>query len=36
MVPREIEWVEELPRSPNGKVDYKLLKAQRAEGMRLA
>jgi acyl-coenzyme A synthetase/AMP-(fatty) acid ligase len=31
MVPREIEWVEELPRSPNGKVDYKLLKAQRAD-----
>ncbi|MFI5402294.1 MAG: acyl-CoA ligase (AMP-forming), exosortase A system-associated [Planctomycetota bacterium] len=31
MVPREIEYVDELPRSPNGKVDYKLLKAQRAE-----
>ncbi len=30
MVPREIEYVDELPRSPNGKVDYKLLKAQRA------
>ncbi|MFI5402898.1 MAG: AMP-dependent synthetase, partial [Planctomycetota bacterium] len=29
MVPREIEYVDELPRSPNGKVDYKLLKAQR-------
>jgi acyl-CoA ligase (AMP-forming) (exosortase A-associated) len=32
MVPREIEYVDELPRSPNGKVDYKLLKAQRAAG----
>jgi acyl-CoA ligase (AMP-forming) (exosortase A-associated) len=32
MVPREIEYVEELPRSPNGKVDYKLLKAQRVAG----
>ena len=29
MVPREIEYTDELPRSPNGKVDYKLLKAQR-------
>ena len=29
MVPREIEYVDELPRSPNGKVDYKLLKSQR-------
>jgi acyl-CoA ligase (AMP-forming) (exosortase A-associated) len=29
MVPRDIEYVDELPRSPNGKVDYKLLKAQR-------
>jgi acyl-CoA ligase (AMP-forming) (exosortase A-associated) len=32
MVPREIEYVDELPRSPNGKVDYKLLKAQRTSG----
>jgi len=32
MLPREIEYVDELPRSPNGKVDYKLLKAQRAAG----
>lgn len=29
MVPREIEEVSELPRSPNGKVDYALLRAQR-------
>ncbi len=32
MVPRDIEFVAELPRSPNGKVDYKLLKAERAAG----
>jgi acyl-CoA ligase (AMP-forming) (exosortase A-associated) len=32
MVPREIEFVDELPRSPNGKVDYKLMKAQRTSG----
>jgi len=32
MVPREIEYVDELPRSPNGKVDYKLLKSQRVPG----
>jgi acyl-CoA synthetase (AMP-forming)/AMP-acid ligase II len=32
MLPREIEYVDELPCSPNGKVDYKLLKAQRAAG----
>jgi len=29
MIPRDVEYVDELPRSPNGKVDYKLLKAQR-------
>ena len=31
MVPREVEFVDELPRSPNGKVDYKVLRAERAE-----
>lgn len=31
MVPRDIEFVAELPRSPNGKVDYKRLRAERAE-----
>lgn len=30
MVPREIEILPELPRSPNGKVDYPALKTQRA------
>jgi acyl-CoA ligase (AMP-forming) (exosortase A-associated) len=30
MVPRAIEIVSELPRSPNGKVDYKRLKAERS------
>ncbi len=29
MVPRDVEYVAELPRSPNGKVDYKRLKAER-------
>ncbi len=29
MVPREVEFVTELPRSPNGKVDYKVLRAER-------
>ena len=29
MIPRDLEYVDELPRSPNGKVDYKLLKAER-------
>ncbi|MGH7162605.1 MAG: acyl-CoA ligase (AMP-forming), exosortase A system-associated [Planctomycetota bacterium] len=29
MVPRDVEFVGELPRSPNGKVDYKGLKAER-------
>ena len=32
MVPREVEYVVELPRSPNGKVDYKRLKAERSGG----
>ena len=32
MLPREVEFVDELPRSPNGKVDYKALKAERAAG----
>jgi len=31
MLPREVEFVPELPRSPNGKVDYKGLKAARVE-----
>lgn len=31
MQPRDIEFVGELPRSPNGKVDYKVLRAERAE-----
>lgn len=31
MVPRDVEYVAELPRSPNGKVDYKRLKAERSE-----
>jgi acyl-CoA ligase (AMP-forming) (exosortase A-associated) len=31
MLPRDIEFVSELPRSPNGKVDYKRLKAERSE-----
>ena len=31
MVPRDVEFVPELPRSPNGKVDYKGLKAARVE-----
>lgn len=31
MHPRDIEFVTELPRSPNGKVDYKRLRAERAE-----
>ena len=30
MVPRDIEFAAELPRSPNGKVDYKRLRAERA------
>lgn len=30
MVPREIEFVDELPLSPNGKVDYRRLKAERS------
>lgn len=30
MVPRDVEYVAELPRSPNGKVDYKRLKAERS------
>jgi acyl-coenzyme A synthetase/AMP-(fatty) acid ligase len=30
MLPREIELVEELPVTPNGKIDYKALVAQRA------
>ncbi|HUF91896.1 MAG TPA: AMP-binding protein [Candidatus Limnocylindria bacterium] len=29
MVPRDLEYVAELPRSPNGKVDYKRLRAER-------
>jgi acyl-CoA ligase (AMP-forming) (exosortase A-associated) len=29
MVPREVEYVADLPRSPNGKVDYRKLKAER-------
>lgn len=29
MVPRDVEFVRELPRSPNGKVDYKQLRAER-------
>jgi acyl-CoA ligase (AMP-forming) (exosortase A-associated) len=29
MVPRDLEFVDELPRSPNGKVDYKGLKMER-------
>ena len=32
MVPRGIEVVTELPRSPNGKVDYKRLRAERVDG----
>ncbi|MDH3591163.1 MAG: AMP-binding protein [Planctomycetota bacterium] len=32
MVPRDIEFVAALPRSPNGKVDYKSLRAERVEG----
>jgi acyl-CoA synthetase (AMP-forming)/AMP-acid ligase II len=31
MLPRDVEFVPELPRSPNGKVDYKGLKAARVE-----
>ena len=31
MLPREVEFVPALPRSPNGKVDYKGLKAARVE-----
>jgi acyl-CoA synthetase (AMP-forming)/AMP-acid ligase II len=31
MVPREIECVTELPITPNGKVDYKALVAERAD-----
>ncbi|MHC4817070.1 MAG: acyl-CoA ligase (AMP-forming), exosortase A system-associated [Planctomycetota bacterium] len=31
MLPREVEFIPELPRSPNGKVDYKGLKAARVE-----
>jgi acyl-CoA synthetase (AMP-forming)/AMP-acid ligase II len=31
MVPREIEYVDELPLSTNGKVDYKRLRAERAK-----
>jgi len=31
MVPRDVEFVAELPRSPNGKVDHKGLKAARVE-----
>jgi len=34
MVPRAIEFVPELPRSPNGKVDYKLLSAERERSNR--
>jgi acyl-CoA ligase (AMP-forming) (exosortase A-associated) len=34
MLPREVEFVPELPRSPNGKVDYKGLKAARVERVR--
>ena len=30
MVPRDVEFVAELPRSPNGKIDYKRLKAERS------
>jgi acyl-CoA synthetase (AMP-forming)/AMP-acid ligase II len=30
MIPRDVEIVAELPRSPNGKVDYKVLRADRA------
>jgi acyl-CoA ligase (AMP-forming) (exosortase A-associated) len=29
MIPRDVEFVAELPRSPNGKVDHKALKAER-------
>ena len=31
MVPRSLEFVDELPRSPNGKVDYKRLQRERIE-----
>lgn len=30
MLPRDVEFVNELPRSPNGKVDYKKLKSERS------
>ena len=30
MVPRELEWVPALPKTPNGKVDYRALRAARA------
>jgi acyl-CoA synthetase (AMP-forming)/AMP-acid ligase II len=33
MVPRAIEFVDALPRSPNGKVDYKTLAADRRDGV---
>ena len=32
MQPREFEFVAELPRSPNGKVDYRALRAERTGG----
>jgi acyl-CoA synthetase (AMP-forming)/AMP-acid ligase II len=32
MLPRDIEFVEALPRTPNGKVDYRALKAARIAG----
>ena len=32
MLPRDIEFVEALPRTPNGKVDYRTLKAARIDG----
>ena len=31
MLPRDVEFVAELPRSPNGKVDYKGLRAERLQ-----
>ncbi|MDH3468193.1 MAG: hypothetical protein OES26_20175, partial [Gammaproteobacteria bacterium] len=32
MLPRDIEFVESLPRTPNGKVDYRGLQAARISG----
>ena len=32
MLPRDIEFVESLPRTPNGKVDYRGLKTARTDG----